>query len=382
MKHFETKKSIVFLCCFLLISPLVFAQIDLQPVAIVRLSRTENITVRQFREYAQWLTMNKAMATQNPNAVLTANERRQALEELGNQFLANQAAEQERITVSDRDISQHFDQTIRNFSAGFAQVLGRAPTDAEIDTELRNRTGMNRTSFRELMRRTLITENYLQTKKRHLFEAIRPPTEAEIRTIYNEHRNRSIFENGFSRPDAVRVRMLVIPIRNPAERAAAQTTANNLSRQIGGDPGRFDEAARDFMRPNSGYVSADGFIYNHDVIRQAMGAPFVTAVFALRHGQVSSVLERPDGFYIVRVMETHRARVLDLNDIYDLQDTGGVDAQGRRHPPVTVQQAIIRAEMQRRLATTLQQASEELVTELRRRGSVEIRDTVYNQIVW
>ena len=376
------KKIIVFLCSFLLVSPLVFAQIDLQPVAIVRLSRTENITVRQFREYTQWLTMNKAMATQNPNAQLTASERRQALEELGNQLLANQAAEQERVTVSDRDITQRFNETISGFSAGLAQVLGRAPTDAEVDTELRNRTGMNRASFRDLMRRTWITENYLEVKKRHLFEAIRQPTDAEIRTIYNEHRNRSIFENGFSRPDAVRVRMLVIPIRSPAERAAAQTTANNLSRQIGGDPGRFDEAARDFMRPNSGYVSADGFIYNHDIIRQAMGGPFVTAVFALRHGQVSGVLERPDGFYIVRIMETHRARVLDLDDTYDLQDTGGVDQQGRRVPPVTVRQAIIRAEMQRRFGLTLQQASEELVTELRNRGSVQIMEDTYNRIVW
>ena len=366
------KRFVLFLGIFLLFSGFSFAQLDLQPVAIVRLSKTEQITVKQFKEYISWLNMTKAITTMNPNATLSDAEKRQALEELGNQYLATQAAEQEKITVTDRELNQYFEQSINNFTEGLAQILGHKPSAAEVDAELLKRTGMNRASYRELMRRTLITENYLKVKKQSLFEAVKPPTEAEIQTIYNDVKNKSIFENGFIRPDTAKVRMIVAPFRNPGEKAEAQTTANRLAREIGNDPGKFDEVARNFRQPNSGYVTGDAFVYKDDRVRQAMGAAFVDAVFALRQGTVSKVLERQDGFYIVKVMETYRSKTLALDDIYNLEDP--------RSP--TVRQTIGAAEMQRRFMTTLQQASEELVTDLKKRGSVQIRDDIYRQITW
>ncbi|GHV86153.1 hypothetical protein AGMMS50230_17610 [Spirochaetia bacterium] len=366
------KHCVLFLVVFAALAAPVFGQIDLQPVAIVRLSRTEQVSVKQFKEYLNWLKITKVMSTQDPNVQLTDAERRQALEELGNQFLACQAAEQEKITVTDREINQYFDQSIKNFSEGMTQVLGRAPTDSEIDTELRNRTGMTRVSYKELMKRTLLTENYLKVKKQPLFEAIKPPTEAEIQVIYNDSKAKSIFDNGFVRPDTARIRMLMVPIRNPGEKASASTTANTLLRQIGSDPSKFDEAVRDFRKPNSGYISGDGFVYKHDRIRQAMGAAFVDAAFSLKQGEVSKLVERPDGFYIIKVVETYRSKTLTLDDIYNLEDNRGI----------TVRQTITAAEMERRFMVALQQASEELVTELRKKGSIQIMNDTYGKITW
>jgi parvulin-like peptidyl-prolyl isomerase len=366
------KRFLLFLCGFLLVSVFAFGQIDLQTVAIVRLSKTEQITVKQFKEYVQWLTINKVMSTQNPNARLTDEEKLQALNELGNQFLACQSAEQEKITVTDREINQYFDQAIKNFSEGLSQILGRTPTDAEIDTELRNRLGMTRASYKEMMRRTLLTENYLKVKKQGLFDSIKPPTEMEIQAVYNDAKGRSIFENGFIRPDTVRIRMIYVPFRNAGEKPAAQTKANELSRQIGNDPSKFDETARNFNRPNSGYVSGDAFVYKDDRVRQAMGAAFVNAVFALKQGEVSKVVERADGFYIIKVMESYSAKTLTLDDIYNLEDPRGI----------TVRQIIVAAEREKRFMMALQQATEELVAELRKKGSVEIRNDTYGKITW
>ena len=366
------KRFLLFFAVFLLFSAFTFGQIDLQPVAIVRLSKTEQITVKQFKEYISWLTITKAMSTNNPNAVLTDSERRQALEELGHQFLACQAAEQEKITVTDKEINQYFDQSIKNFSDGLAQIMGRTPSAAEIDAELQKRTGMTRASYKELMRRTLLTENYLKEKKRGLFEAVKQPTEAEILAIYNEVKGKSIFENGFSRPDTAKVRILYVPFRNAGEKSAAQNKANDLAKQIGNDPGRFDEAARDFVKPNSGYVSGDAFVYKDERIRQAMGASFVDTVFSLKQGDVSKVVERPDGFCIIKVMETYRAKTLALDDVYNLEDPRFA----------TVRQTIAAADLQRRFMITLQKASEELVAELKKKGSVQIMNDNYSKIVW
>jgi hypothetical protein len=61
-----------------------------------------------------------------------------------------------------------------------------------------------------------------------------------------------------------------------------------------------------------------------------------------------------------------------LDDIYNLEDPRGS----------TVRQAIIELEMQRRLMATLQQATEELVEELRKKGTLQIMEDIYTQIVW
>jgi hypothetical protein len=222
------------------------------------------------------------------------------------------------------------------------------------------------------MKRTLLTENYLKVKKQPLFEAIKPPTDTEIQVIYNEVKSKSIFENGFNRPDAARIRMLLVPISNPSEKSTAQTAANALVRQIGSDASKFDEAVRDYRRPNSGYLSGDGYVYKDERIRQAMGANFVDTVFALKQGEISKLVERPDGFFIIKVIETYRAKTLGLEDLYNLEDP--------RSP--TVKKTISDAEVQRRFMTTLQQASEELVTDLRKRGSVQVMDDTYSKITW
>jgi parvulin-like peptidyl-prolyl isomerase len=98
--------------------------------------------------------------------------------------------------------------------------------------------------------------------------------------------------------------MLMIPFRNATEKTKAQTTANNLLRQIGGDTGKFDDAWQEFDKPNSGYISGEGFLYKDDLVRDALGADFVNTAFALKQGQVSTLMEGKDGYYILKVTET------------------------------------------------------------------------------
>jgi len=71
-------------------------------------------------------------------------------------------------------------------------------------------------------------------------------------------------------------------------------------------------------------------------------------------------------------METYRSKTLVLDDVYDLQDPRSI----------TVRQVIASIEMQRRFMNTLKQASEELVAELKKKGSVQIQDATYNSITW
>jgi parvulin-like peptidyl-prolyl isomerase len=367
-----------FLCClaFFTAAAGLFAQLgfDTQPVAIVRLSRSQPISVKEFKDYVKWMNLSR-VNSQDPSArtPLSPDDRRKILDTISNQLLACQAAEKDNITVSEKDITQALDEELKPLYAMLTQKLGRSPSEAEVDNELRTQTGMNKAGFREQIRRSLITNKYLQFKKQSLFQSLKPPTEAEIQRIYNELKNKSFLDGGFLRPDAIRIKMIWVPAANPADRTKALEKANQLLRQIGGDAGRFDEVVDDSRKPNSGYMGGDGpYLYKNEQIRAAMGIDFYDTAFRLKQAEISKLLERPDGYYIIKVTETYRQKILSLDDVYRLEDP-------RR---TTVRDFVLISEAQKRQLETYEKASLELVEELKKQGSVEIKNDIYNSITW
>jgi parvulin-like peptidyl-prolyl isomerase len=356
---------------------LAFAQLDLQPVAIVRLSKSQPISVKEFRDYVNWMYLSRAntaaQVQQPPPPPLNAEERRQILETISNQLLACQAAEQENVTITDRELNQAVEEELKPLAAYLGQRLGREPSETEIDNELQSQTGMTRAGFKEQIRRSILTNKYLQFKKQAMFQAVKPPADAEIQSLYNQLKDKTIFEGGFIRPDAVRIKMIWVPVTNQANKAAALERANQLVRQIGGDAGKFDEVVADSRNANSGYVGGDGpYLYKNEQIRAEVGIDFYDTAFRLKQGEVSKLLERPDGYYLIKVIETLRQKTLTLEDVYRLEDS-------RR---TTVRNYIFIAESQKRQMETYEKASLELVEELKKRGSVQIMDSTYNNIVW
>ena len=79
------------------------AQMDLQPAAIVRLTKSEPITVKQLR------TEVERMEAQTRRK-LGPTERRQILDVMINERLAIQAAERDRITVTENELNQQIQQ--------------------------------------------------------------------------------------------------------------------------------------------------------------------------------------------------------------------------------------------------------------------------------
>jgi parvulin-like peptidyl-prolyl isomerase len=284
--------------------------------------------------------------------------------------LACQAAEQENVTITERELNQAVEKELQPLVANLTQGLGRAPSEAEIDNALRTRTGgMTRTGFREQIRRSILTNKYLLFKKQTLLQSAVSPTEAEIQSLYNKARS----EGGFVRPDTIRIKMIYVSTINQSK-AAALEKANQLIRQIGGDAGKFDEAVADSRNANSGYEGGDGpYLYKDERLRAELGIDFYDTAFSLRQGEVSKLLERPNGYYIIKVIETLRQKTFMLDDVYVYDNEG---------KPVTVKNYIFLAESQRRTAELYERASIELVEELKKRGSVQIMDSTYNSIVW
>ncbi|MCL1835970.1 MAG: SurA N-terminal domain-containing protein [Treponema sp.] len=332
------KKPIFLAVLLAFVSVWGFAQTDLQPAAIVNLTRSEPITVKQFRTEVERME-------RTARRTLNEKERRDVLDAMINEKLAIQAAERDKIAISDNEVNQQINQ----LKAQMVQVLGRQPTDAEFATAIRNETGLEMPAFRDQVRRQLIVQKYLMSKKQSTIENIKVPTDAEILNAYN------LTKAQFVRPDTVRFSMIQVPYgADAAAKTRAKDLADRLVREIGNNASKFDEVVLRGQAPNSGYQAGDvGYMPRNMESAQRVGQDFINTAFSLRQGEVSKLMEGQQGYQIIKISETYAMKSLELDDIFQ---------PGTR---ITVRDYIGNSLLQERQMTVLAQATEELVTELR-----------------
>jgi len=344
-------KRIIFLLTGLFIAVSAFSQANLQTAAIVNLIRSEPITVGQLRAEVDRMQTAAGRA-------LTQPERRQVLDIMINERLVLQAAERDRIIVTDNEVNQHFQQ-LRNL---LAQNIGRQPTDAEFAQAVMNEFGMDVPAYREQARRQLIMEKYLVSKKGDLLNSVRMPTEEEILAEYN------LLRGDLVRPETVRFSMIQVPYGpDAASRTRARETADRLVREIGTSPARFDDAAARSVAPNSGYIAGDfGYLPRNQEARNLVGQELMNTAFSLNQGQVSPLIQGTQGFHIIKITENYSQKSLELHDIIQL---------GTR---ITVRDFIGQSMLEQRQQNILAQATQEMISELRTSRSFQVMENNLN----
>ncbi|MDR0303110.1 MAG: peptidyl-prolyl cis-trans isomerase [Treponema sp.] len=345
------KKIIIYLILTTSLTVSGFSQADLQPAAIVNLTKNEPITVRQLRTEVE--RMEKTTGR-----TLNKDERLQLLDVMINERLAIQAAEKDKIIISENEVNQQ----VQQLRGVLAQQLNRQPTDAEFNQAVRNESGMEFPAFREQLRRQMIVQKYLLAKKEPLLKSVKEPTDAEVTEQYN------LAKAQFVRPETVRFSMIQVPYGpDAASRAKARDLANSLLREIGSSPSKFDEVVTKSHAPNSGYIAGDGgFIPRNHEAQNVVGQDFINTAFSLKQGEVSKLIEGNPGYQIIKVTENYTMKNLELDDIIQPGSS------------IRVRDYIKQALLNERQQAILAQASEELIADLRKGNPFRVYENNLN----
>jgi parvulin-like peptidyl-prolyl isomerase len=289
---------------------------------------------------------------------LNVDQRKQVLDGMINERLVVQAAERDKIVVSDNEVNQQLQQ-LRNI---LAQNIGRQPTDEDFAKAIKDEFGMELQAYRDQTRRQLIFQKYLMAKKGDLINSVKQPTDQEIQTEYIFRKSELL------RPEIVRLSVIQVPYGpDAAARTKARDLANNLVREIGTNPSKFDEVSARSAAPNSGYQAGDaGYVPQNQEARGRLGDKFMTAAFSLSQGQVSPLIEGVDGFQIIKVTENHSGKILEL---YDPVQPGS---------RVTVRDVIGQDLFNKRQQNVLMQASQDVFNDLRVGRDFRIQNNLLN----
>jgi parvulin-like peptidyl-prolyl isomerase len=279
------------------------------------------------------------------------------LDGLINEKLFFQAAERDKVTVAELEVTEQVTQ----LRTQLAQSLGRQPTDTEFATAIQRQYGVDIPTFREQVRSEMLLQKYLMTKKQDVFRAVKIPTEEDIKNHYN------LIKSQLTRPDTVRLSMIQVPYgADSASKARAKELADRLHREIGSDPSKFDGAVIRAQAQGSGYQGGERTLGRNLQNLQLVGEEFMNTAFSIKQGEVSKVIEGLTAYQIIKVRDSYPQKNLELDDIYQIGTN------------MTVRDFIGNGLLQSRTAEAREKALKELSDELRKGNPFKIIEANLN----
>jgi peptidyl-prolyl cis-trans isomerase SurA len=328
--------------------PLLFGQSP-DTVATVKLSRAQVITKQQ-------LDQQVAVLEAGAQRAATPQERSTLLDQLIARALIEQASERDTVGVSDADVNARI-QLYRTTIATRLS-LGREITDAELQNYVVSR-GTSWTDFLAQVRAEALGIAYVKTKKQAAVADLAQPTADEVEDYYNYHKK------DFVSDDMVELRHIFIDTRPiPAKEdrdRAAKRAADILAELKAG--GKFDDLVLKYSEDTGSKYSGGsmGILDRMDTQRlQLFGKPFFDAVFKLKKGDTSGVLQSNIGYHIVQVANHYDAALMGLDD---------------KIPPAykTTTRDFIRQNLiAQRQNDAFQKAQSEVLTDLKKQAEIKI----------
>ena len=288
-----------------------FAQSDLQPLAVVKLNKSETITLKQLKTR---IAMGQKMG--DVPASLSIDDKKQILEALIDQRLVVQAAQKAGISITDTQVNQAFLQNI-------SQMIGRQVTEAEfasyvkentglsLDDFMKQQVGLTLSEYKAFFKEQIMTQQYIfQQKQDEIAKAV--PKDEDIRKFYD------LNKASFVQNDLVKIFMVRVPKNGNSE--GAKIKGDALKKGITDKSLSFDKVKKD---SGNDYQVVDLLIQKTTQNAQELGIKYddLIELFSRNVGFISNLNETEEDFQFYVVRQKYPAKMLTISDLVQPETT-------------------------------------------------------------
>jgi peptidyl-prolyl cis-trans isomerase C len=216
---------------------------------------------------------------------------RKALDQLVTYTVLSQEVKARNIAVADTEID-----------GNLAEMKKQFPTEAEFQKALKDR-GMTPEKLRSDARIDMAINKMMETELSSQPEA----TDAQVREFYDKNPDK------FKQDETVRASHILIKVDPKADegtKKAARTKADSLAKQAKGGAD-FAKLARENSADGS---AANGGDLNF-MSRGQTVAPFDQALFSMKPGEISDVVETEFGYHVIKVTEKKAAATVPFEQV-------------------------------------------------------------------
>ena len=297
----------------LFMSAAVFAQSDLQVLAVVKLNKNESITVKKLKTRVEMYEKQRGTA-------LSVDDRKKVLDALIQEKLVLQAAQKAGVTLTDSAVEQMFLQQVSS------QLLGRTVTQSELEEVVKQETnlslddfmkqqiGMSVEEYKTYLKNQTIVQQYIMRQRENELKAV-AATDEEIRSFYE------LNKSSFVWTDMMKLFLVVVPKSNDG--AAARVKADDLYKKLKEKKLSSNQITVESKKENSGFQSGEILINKNQTSAQQLGISYtdLISLFSNEKDYISNVSEFDTHFQFYMIIKKYDAKLLGLSDVVQPDST-------------------------------------------------------------
>ena len=297
----------------LFMSAAVFAQSDLQVLAVVKLNKNESITVKKLKTRVEMYEKQRGTA-------LSVDDRKKVLDALIQEKLVLQAAQKAGVTLTDSAVEQMFLQQVSS------QLLGRTVTQSELEEVVKQETnlslddfmkqqiGMSVEEYKTYLKNQTIVQQYIMRQRENELKAV-AATDEEIRSFYE------LNKSSFVWTDMMKLFLVVVPKSNDGE--AARVKADDLYKKLKETKLSSNQITVESKKENSGFQSGEILINKNQTSAQQLGISYtdLISLFSNEKDYISNVSEFDTHFQFYMIIKKYDAKLLGLSDVVQPDST-------------------------------------------------------------
>ena len=300
-------KRTVFGLAIFFVAAVAFAQNDLQPLAVVKLNKSETITLRNLK------TRVEMYQKQNGISSFTVEQKKDILAAIIDEKLVVQAAQKAGMSITDSQVNQYFLQSVSQqvgqqvTEAQFADIV-KQKTGMSLDDFMKQQVGMNVADYKAFLKNQLLAQQYVLSQKQNEIRNV-APTDEEIREFYELNKASFVWN------DMMKLFLVIVP-KDGKNNAAAKSKGDSLLSDLKAKKLTYDSIKAN-MANDTSYQGGDLIVSKTKEHARKLGISDkeLKELFSRDVGYISNLNETADNFQFYAVRQKYGAKMLGLSDV-------------------------------------------------------------------
>ena len=300
------KKQVLIILSIIFAVGTVFAQADLQPLATIKLHKTESVTLKQLKARCEVYKKQTGLAS------FTIDQKKEILDALIDEKLILQAAAKEGLSLTDSQTqSLYLNALSSQVGAQITEqqfaALVKEQTGLSLDEFFQSQLAMTAVEYKAFLKNQYIAQQYVVALKANELNTI-VATDAEIRDYYDMN------QLEFQQSDILKMFLVIVPKTTPNAKEKAQELYDSLKGNV--TASKLD-AVKVTGKSEGTYQAGDMYVSKNATAAAQLGisSSDLLKLFKMGKDEFSEITETSSDYQFFIAREVTPAKLLGLSDV-------------------------------------------------------------------
>ncbi|MBO5401211.1 MAG: peptidyl-prolyl cis-trans isomerase [Spirochaetaceae bacterium] len=300
------KKQVLIILAIFLVFGTLFAQNDLQPLATIKLNKTESVTLKQLKARCEVYKKQTGLTS------FTLDQKKEILDALIDEKLILQAAAKQGISLTDSQTQELYLKSLANQVGAaiteqqFASIV-KEQTGLSLDDFFQSQLAMTVVEYKTFLKNQYIAQQYVAMLKQSEIAQI-SATDAEVRDYYDMN------QSTFFQSDILKLFLVIVPKTTPNASAKAQELLDSFN---GKATDAKMEALKASAKAEGTYQAGDMYVSKNATAATQLGIDYteLLQLFKMSTGDFSELSETSTDYQFFISRGITPAKLLTLSDV-------------------------------------------------------------------